>query len=53
MRNWSRWANGRHHGDLFNDLVGYCENIRWQIEAERFRGLKIDHEFELGCSHHW
>ena len=48
-----RWANRRHRGCLFNDLVGHCENVRWQIEAERFRGFEIDHEFELGDSHHW
>ena len=46
-------ANQRHHGDLFNDLVGHCENIRRQIEAERLRGFEIDHEFQLGCLHHW
>jgi len=46
-------ANTRHRGNLFNDLVGHCKNFRWQIEAERCRCFKIDHEFELGCSHHW
>jgi hypothetical protein len=40
-------------GDLFNDLVGHCKNLRRQIEAERFRGFKIDHELELGCLQHW
>jgi len=40
-------------GDLFNDLVGHGKNLRRQIEAERFRGFKIDHEFELGCLQHW
>jgi hypothetical protein len=39
-------------GDLFNDLVGHCKNLRRQIEAERFRGFKIDHELELGCLQH-
>ena len=47
------WANRRHRRDLFNDLVGHCENLRWQIEAERFRRFKIDHQHELGCLHHW
>ena len=47
------WANSRHRGDLFNDLVGHCKNLRWQIEAERFRGFKIDHELKLGCLQHW
>jgi hypothetical protein len=40
-------------GDLFNDLVGHCKNLRRQIEAERFRGFKIDHELQLGCLQHW
>ena len=43
----------KHRDDLFNDLVGYCENIYWQIEAQCFRGLKIDHKFNLGGLHHW
>jgi hypothetical protein len=34
-------------GDLFNDLVGHCKNLRRQIEAERLRGFDIDHEFQL------
>jgi hypothetical protein len=46
-------GNRRHHNDLFNDLIGHRENLRWQIEAERFRGFKIDHQLELGCLHHW
>jgi hypothetical protein len=44
--------NGRNDRDLFNDLIGHCENLRRHIEAERFRGLKIDHQFDLGCLHH-
>lgn len=40
-------------GDLFNDLVGHGKNLRRQIEAERFRGFKIDHELKLGCLQHW
>ncbi len=40
-------------GELFNDLVGHGKNLRWQIEAEGFRGFKIDHEVELGCLQHW
>ena len=52
-RELTQRANRRHRDDLFNDLVGHCENLRRQIEAERFRGFKIDHEFELGYSHHW
>ena len=46
-------CNRRHQGDLFNDLVGYCENVGWQIEAKRFRSFEIDHQFELGYSQHW
>ena len=46
-------ANRRHHSDLFNDLIGHCENFRRQVEAERFCGFKIDHQLELGCLHHW
>jgi hypothetical protein len=44
--------NGRNDRDLFNDLIGHCENLRRHIEAERFRGLKIDHQLDLGCLHH-
>jgi hypothetical protein len=33
-------------------IIGHCENLRWQIEAERFRSFKIDHELELRYSHH-
>ena len=29
------------------------EQVRRYVEAERFRGLEIDHEFELGGSQHW
>src|SRR5215471_18054135 len=28
----------------FNDLVGACQNRRWQVETERLRGFEIDHE---------
>ena len=53
FRGRRRRANRQHHGDLFNGLVRQCENIRWQIETERFRGLEIDYEFELGGFHYW
>ena len=49
----SELGHRRHQGDLFNDLVGQCDNVRWQIEAERFRGFEIDYQFELGYSQHW
>ena len=45
-------AKKRHRANLFNHLVGHCKNLCRQIEAKRFRSLKIDHEHELGCLHH-
>ena len=52
-REMTQRAKRRHRADLFNHLVGHCKNFCWQIEAKRFRSLKIDHEHELGCLHHW
>src|SRR6516164_8307633 len=31
----------------FNDLVGDCEHSRWNVEAERLRGLQVDDQLEL------
>src|SRR4051812_8946836 len=31
----------------FDDLVSAGEHSRWHVEAERLRGLKIDHRFVL------
>jgi len=52
-REVTRRVKKRHDGDLFDDLIGHCENLRWQIKAERLRGSKIDHQLELRYSHHW
>ncbi len=35
------------HGLLFDHLVGAGEERRWNCDAERVSGLKIDEEFEL------
>ena len=37
----------------FYHLVSQRENLRWQIDAERFRSLEIDDELELRYSRHW
>ena len=38
---------------LFDHLVGAGEQ-RWRnSEAERFGGLRVDHEFDLDRLHHW
>src|SRR6516164_5949183 len=38
---------------LFDHLVGERKQVRRHRETERFRGLDIDHQFELGWLHHW
>src|SRR5215831_11921557 len=38
---------------LFDHLVGKREQVRRPRETERFHGLDIDHQFELGWLHHW
>jgi hypothetical protein len=32
----------------FNHLVGAGKKGRWDFEAERFAGLQVDHQLELG-----
>jgi hypothetical protein len=34
---------------LLDHLVGAREQLDWRIEAERFGGLQIDRQLELGC----
>jgi hypothetical protein len=38
---------------LFDHLVGEREQRGWHFEAERFRGLEVDHQLELGRLHNW
>ena len=45
--------NARLRPPSFDHFVSHPKNLRWQFQAERFRGFEIDHEFELGCLHHW
>jgi hypothetical protein len=33
--------------ELLNHLVGEREQVRRHVEAERFRGLEIDHQVEF------
>ena len=33
---------------LFDHLVGALLEIQWYVEAQRLRGLHIDHQLELG-----
>jgi hypothetical protein len=35
----------------FDDLVGACQNRRWQVETERLGSLEVDHQLELGRQH--
>src|SRR4029077_19292446 len=37
----------RSAGGLFQEFVGRSEQGRRHFDADRFRGLKIDHQFEL------
>jgi hypothetical protein len=34
--------------NLLDDRVGECEQLVWNIETKRLRGLKIDYQLELG-----
>jgi len=45
-RSGPKSANRRPRRNLVNDRVGQCENLRWQIKAERFGSFKIDHELK-------
>ena len=38
---------------LFDHLVGECDGRGQQIEAERPRGLQIDHQFEFCSLNDW
>jgi hypothetical protein len=38
---------------LFNQLVCTREYGWWNYEAQRFRGLEIDHQLVLGRPLHW
>ena len=41
--------NGSRRTSL-DHLVGDCEHARWDVQAERFGGLEVDHQLELGRS---
>src|SRR5215510_9324095 len=42
----------QQHSCSFDDLVGASEQCRRHINAERFRGLEVDQQLELGRSLH-
>src|SRR5215471_16906571 len=43
----------RTSADLFDHLVGAGEHGGRHVDAERLRGLEVDHEFVLGWRLHW
>src|SRR5262245_17664261 len=43
----SRTANNGHRQNSFDDLVSNSHHARWNGEAKRLGGLKIDHQLEL------
>ena len=38
---------------LFDHLIGAGEQRRWDFEAERLRGLEVDHQLDLGGLLNW
>jgi hypothetical protein len=38
---------------LFDHLVGDGQQARWHVEAERLRGLQVDHELEFRLLQDW
>jgi hypothetical protein len=46
-------VNGLVRRASFDHLVGAREQSRRNFEAERFSGLRVDHEFDLDRLHHW
>jgi hypothetical protein len=38
--------------DLFDHLVGECEQLRWDFKAKCLRGLEIDHKLPHGLLKH-
>src|SRR5262249_52964937 len=53
-RQMQKFAAGKFHFDfpspftLFDHLVGGGEQRRWNVEAERLRGLEVDHQLVFG-----
>src|SRR5215470_19071843 len=36
------------HGNSLDHLVGECEHLVWNLEAECLRGLEVNHQLEFG-----
>ena len=46
------WANSGHWARLLNHFVGAGKQRRRRCEAERFGGLKVDHQIEFDWALH-
>src|SRR5258708_4184894 len=48
-----RRAMEEEGGESFDHLVGERQKVVGDFDAERLRGLEVDHELELGRLHDW